>query len=562
MMEGNPSNRKLLSTIFSKIRQIDATPDIQYLIVYSFLYKYCSDVLKDYLLSVLEDKSMTLDEAFRDDDLRQTFRNDAFNMFGYYLDSPDYFMDEVVNTKYSDRFFVYNFFGIFSENVEFEEDSNYRQYFSFIFEAVRHAVNFNKFEFIGENHLIVKEIIFSISKLDVFDQAFPFSKVFEKVCQSRLIKINHDPEYITELISSIIASSVRAPQDVFNPFLNDASLLINLSHYYNLPWRNTFAKSQDRLTYCCSLVKLLLNHFDLDGVFSEFGSPFDPLEDTSARFDVVMSRIPQITARNIRRLDVSKGPEVVRANKRRHVENVFKSEFNIDFDSLKDDSQLSDAVENILSKIELDSTAEVSFSGEYRPLKSSEYLFLINMIDSLKDDGLMVVSMSQSFLFKNSLELLRKYLTYERKCIDAIISVPDELSRLSRSEIIVVFRKNRTTDDIVFIDMSTDFKTKKAPYAVPGTFKRNLILDQKTLDNVLDVYMNRRIIDKFSNVVKLSDIGANEFNLSISRYVDTFEGEFISLRDLAYDRQKLDENNRILSQKIEKMMKELDIDFK
>ena len=548
--------------ILSKIRQIDATEDVQYIIVYSFLYKYCSDVLKNYLKSLIEDKSMTLDEAFKDEQFREIFKQESFRMFGFYIENPDCFIDEVINTKYSNRFFIYEFLNVFCRNVEFKYSSNYEKYFTFIFEAFNQAVNFKKFEFVGESHLIVKEIIFSIAKLDVFEEAFPFQKVFDRVCQSRLIRVEHDPDYITELISSIVSQNMKSPEDVYNPFLNDASLLINLSYHYNLPWRQTYAKSQDKMTYCCSIVKLLMNHFDLDGITSEYGSPFEPLEDTSASFDVVMSRIPPITARNIKRLNVSKSPEAIKKSKRKRVESMLSSEFNIDAESFKNDVELNDALENILSKIDIESEAELRFSEEFQSLKDSEYLFLIDMINSLKDDGLMVVSMSQSFLIKNSLALLRKYLTQEKNYIDAIISIPAELSRHSRSEIVMLFKKNKIADDIVFIDMSTDYETRRAPYAVAGSFKGNLVLDGNTLVKVSDVYQKRQIIDKFSNVVKISEIRDNEFNLSISRYVDTFEGEFINLRDLAYDRQKIEEKNKILSQKIEKMMKELDIDFK
>ena len=181
------------------------------------------------------------------------------------------------------------------------------------------------------------------------------------------------------------------------------------------------------------------------------------------------------------------------------------------------------------------------------------------MINSLKDDGIMVLAMSQSFLVKNSLESLRKYLTFEKNYIDAIISIPDELSRPSRLEIIVVFKKNRMTDEIVFIDMSQDFETRKAPYSVPGMFIRNLTFDKNTVSKVLDVYNNRKVIEKFSDVVKISDIKKNDFNLSISRYVDSFEGEFIRLDDLKSQKDEINENIEKLNKKIDLMMGELGI---
>ena len=59
----------------------------------------------------------------------------------------------------------------------------------------------------------------------------------------------------------------------------------------------------------------------------------------------------------------------------------------------------------------------------------------------------------------------------------------------------------------------------------------------------------------------MNEIAKNEFNLSVSRYVDTFEGKFIRLSDLKEEKAEIDANIKELNLKIEKMMDELDIRF-
>lgn len=171
----------------------------------------------------------------------------------------------------------------------------------------------------------------------------------------------------------------------------------------------------------------------------------------------------------------------------------------------------------------------------------------------------MIVSLAQSFLFKNTLETLRKYLTVEMNCIDCVISLPDDMSRKSRSEIIIVFKINRNRDDIVFIDMSKNYATQKSSHLVPGLFRRNLVFDDKTLNEIVNVYRKHWPVDKFSNVVRIDEIVKNDFNMSISRYVDTFEGEFIHLKDLEYEKEKIDNELDELTQKIDKMMRDLNL---
>lgn len=552
-------NHKILRNILSKTRQVELSPDVSYLLVYSFLYKYCSDLLKEYFLSVIEDKAVTLDEAYENDMSHQLLRRDAFEMFGYHIKSPDFFIDEVINSSYSERFFIHKFFKAFSENVEFPKNSNYEKYFNFIFESVEQEINLNKFEFEGESHLIVKDIIYSISKLDVQERRYPFERVFDKLCQSKLMNIDHDPDYITDMLSAIVSSIKPKSENVYNPFLRDASSIIDLKWHYEWGFGASYGKGLDKITYCSSIVKLYLNHFDLDSVFLEYGSPLESVGIDSTSFDVIISRIPPITPKNLKRLNSAQNAEMAKRNKRKQLEDVLTSRFDMDENSFMRDDELNEALENILRKIDFERDSEMEFYGEFESLKDSEYLFLINLINCLKDDGVMAVSMSQGFLFKNSLETLRKYLTVAKNYVDAVISIPDGISRPNRSEIIVVFRKNRRTDDIVFIDTSTDYDTKRSPYSVPGLFKRNLVLDNKTMNRVVDAYVKRKSIERFSNVISLSEIEKNEFNLAISRYVDTFEGEFISLRELKHQKEDMESNLKELNRKIDMMMDELNI---
>lgn len=552
------NNYEHLRVLLSKVRQIHVTQDISYLVVYAFLYKYCSDSIRDYLLRIIEKKEVTLDEALVNPEFQEFFKRQALLEYGYYINNPDCFFDEVVNNRYQNDYSLYHFFSSFAESVEFGDNSNYEKYFNFIFDSVKEVINFNKYEFEGENHIIVKDIIDIISRMDIFERQFPFEKVFDKICQSRLLQVDTDPAYISEILSGIVGVHERGWDDVYNPFLNDASSVINLYPRDGPEPGRIYAKSQDKITYCSNIVKFLIGCFDLERIFLEYGSPFESADINGASFDVITSRIPPITAKNIRKLNRAQRMEIAKRDKRKELESLLTTQFNIKEESLA--NELNNSLESLLDNMELDDF-HIEFTGEYESLKDSEYLFLINLINSLKDDGIFVVAMSQSFLFKNTLETLRKYLTFEKNYIDTIISIPNELTRPHSSEIVVVFKKNRYDDDILFIDMSGDYKVSRERYRVPGLFKKNLTFDRKYLECIVDVYKYRKVIDKFSNRVCMSEIVSNEFNLSISRYVDTFEGEFITLSELKNEKEEITSKIKELNKKIDLMMDDLDIRF-
>ncbi len=554
-------NYTIFRNLRSKLRHSDYSKETAYLLVFTFLYKYCSDSLKDYFLSVVEDKEMTLDEAFEDSYCQEIFKNDAFHMFGYYINKPEAYIDEVINTEYTGRFFLSKFFRAFRQNIEFVPNSNHEKYFNFMFELFDEEVNLKKLEFDSELNLIYKDLIFSISKLEIYEEEFSFTEVFNQICQVRSFGIDHDPDYINSILAELVYASKSSPMDIYNPFLNDASSLVNLADKFPVTFGKAYGKNYDKITYCVSIVKLFLNYFNLESVFLEFGNAIESVDIDGSSYDVIMSKLPQIGGWSSRLMNKTQNMEFSKRNKRRKLENVLSTNFKMNGNAFADDSQLNDALENLLEKLEMDMGSEIEFSGEYSSLKDSEYLFLINLINCLKTDGVMVVAIPQSFLFKNSLFSLRKYLTYEHNYIDTIISIPDELGRSTRPEIICIFKKNRTHDDVLFIDLSQGFETKKDPNALPGMFKRNLLLSNESIGKLIKVYTNKQIIDKYSNVVTVSDIAKNDFNLSVSRYVDTFEGEFIQLKDLVHEKEEITSNIKKLNKKIDDMMDELGLKF-
>ena len=116
-----PNNYRVLRNILSKTRQIEVSQDMSYVLIYAFLYKYASDLLKNHLSSVIEDEPITLDEAFKNEDYRRQFRADAFNMFGYYIPESELFFDELAMTNTLKTFLSMN------SSRPFQKTSSFRQ---------------------------------------------------------------------------------------------------------------------------------------------------------------------------------------------------------------------------------------------------------------------------------------------------------------------------------------------------------------------------------------------------------------------------------------------------
>ena len=551
-------NYSILKNLISKSRNFKLPDEIDYIVIYTFLYKYCSDSIKDHFLMVLQDKEMTLDEAYKSNYYQEVLKEDSMHLYGFHIEKPDAFIDEVINNSYSDRFFLSRFFKIFPQNITFASDSKDKEYFEFLFKTLSKEIKIDKYEYESEVKLAIKEIIYAISKLDLFESEFSFSRVFEVLTSSKLMHIQPTPEYISQLLSELISCDKTSVKRAYDPFLKDGNTLLSLSEKCELGVAY-YGKESDRLTYCYTITRFLINHFNLNYVEFRNEDATESIDIGGASYDVILSKIP-LKIRNYYSSKENQNLEIIRRNKRSELEKVILSEFNMNSDSFTKDSELNNALENLLEKIDVESSSDIEFAGEYESLKDSEFLFLINLVESLKNDGIMAISISQNFLFKNSLQTLRKYLTFEKNYIDTIISVPEEIGR-RRPEVIIVFKKNRSNQNILFIDISKEYKTQKNRILFPGLFRRNLVFADETLGKIKDVYSKKLIIDKFSNLISMNEIAKNEFNLSVSRYVDTFEGKFIRLSDLKEEKAEIDANIKELNLKIEKMMDELDIRF-
>lgn len=555
----NSNNYRILRDVLSKSRKAHLPPEARYLIIYAFIYKYYSDFLKSHFLSVIQDEEYTLDEAYRSLNFNAEFRNDAFHMFGYFIEKPDAFFDEVVNTKFNENTFLRQFFNIFQENLIFEDNSNNKKYMDFIFDAVVNEFPFNLYELDLESTTIIKDLILSISKLDVFDPEFAFTDVFEVIGESDILNVNSNPEYIYQILSTILISQKQNLNTIYDPFMGNGLSFLYLSEAFGL-WANKYGKESDKVTYCYTIARLLMSAYNFDKLYLENEDAFESIDIDGTSFDGILSVIP-IAIHNYHTSNKNQSLEIAKRHKREELEKMLSNNFNMDSSSFSQDNELNNVLEKLINKMDVDENSVSEFMGEYESLNDSEFLFLINLIDSLKNDGIMAISISQNFLFKDSLKTLRKYLTFEKNYIDAIINIPNEFGRYKRPEVVIVFKKNRKTDEILFIDMSRDFGTQRGRIVVRGSFKSNLLLDKPTLDKMCDVLNNKMVVSKFSSLVSMDEILKNGFNLSVSKYVDTFEGEFIRLKDLVNEKIEIDEKRMLLTKEIDKMMDELNIKF-
>ena len=89
------------------------------------------------------------------------------------------------------------------------------------------------------------------------------------------------------------------------------------------------------------------------------------------------------------------------------------------------------------------------------PASKGDWAFLLHMLHSLRSNGRMAAVVPHGVLFRGSAEGRIRQTVIEKNLLDAVIGLPANLFYgTSIPACILVFKKNRATSDVLFIDAS------------------------------------------------------------------------------------------------------------
>jgi type I restriction enzyme M protein len=199
-------------------------------------------------------------------------------------------------------------------------------------------------------------------------------------------------------------------------------------------------------------------------------------------------------------------------------------------------------------------TAESDKFGRFRrgipPKTKGDYAFILHMVEVLKPrTGRMAVVAPHGVLFRGASEGAIRQKLIEENMLDAVIGLPEKLFYgTGIPAAILVFRKSKSDEKVLFIDSSREFKDGK-------------IQNQLTAQNIakiVETYRQRIPVDRYASLAGLKQIKENEFNLNIPRYVDVFEKEAdIDLGALIDERRTLKAELADLEIQMDRYLKEL-----
>ena len=163
------------------------------------------------------------------------------------------------------------------------------------------------------------------------------------------------------------------------------------------------------------------------------------------------------------------------------------------------------------SDVTLINDPRFSPAGVLAPKSKADFAFTMHMLSWLSTEGTAAIVEFPGILYRGGAEQkIRKYLV-SNNFVDTVIQLPPNLFfGTSIATCIMIIKKNKSDDKVCFIDASEEFVHEG---------NKNKLSDEN-IAKIYDAHMNKSEIEHFSHVVTTNEIEENDYNLSVSTYVE------------------------------------------
>lgn len=188
-------------------------------------------------------------------------------------------------------------------------------------------------------------------------------------------------------------------------------------------------------------------------------------------------------------------------------------------------------------------------AGKLAPKSYADYAFIMHSLSYLSSKGrAAIVCFPGIFYRKGAERTIRKYLV-DSNFVDCVIQLPENLFfGTSIATCILVLAKNKTENKTLFIDASKEFKKET----------NNNILEFENIEKIVKKFSEKSSEEYFARLVDNDEIEENDYNLSVSTYVEKEDTrEIIDIDILNKEIEETVKKIDFLRIEINKIVKEL-----
>jgi len=189
-------------------------------------------------------------------------------------------------------------------------------------------------------------------------------------------------------------------------------------------------------------------------------------------------------------------------------------------------------------------------AGVLAPKSKADMAFIMHSLSWLAANGTAAIVCFPGIMYRGGAEKkIRQYLI-DNNFIDCIIQLPSNLFfGTSIATCVMVMKKGKPDNKMLFIDATSE--------CVKVT--NNNKLTPENITRIVDVFAKREEIKHFSRLVPQNEISDNDYNLSVSTYVEAEDTrEKIDIKALNAEIEEIVARENVLRAEIEKIIKDIE----
>lgn len=474
-------------------------------------YRYLSEKTEDRADKLLEDDSISYAVAWNAPEMKEALIDELLQQIGYVIE-PEYLFSNMIQEieKGEQGIFDTEMLQQAINNVtESTLGTDSQEDFQNLFDDMDLASSKLGRDVKSRSKLIAK-IMVSVNSIpflhddvdiDVLGDAYEYLISQFAANAGKKAGEFYTPQQVSKILAKIVTHGKSDLKNVYDPTCGSGSLLLRVAKETNV--RKFYGQELTSTTYNLARMNMLLHDVSYQNFDIQNADTLEEPHHHDMKFEAVVANPP------------------------------YSANWSAEAKFLEDE--------------------RFSSYGKLAPKSKADFAFVQHMIHHLDDNGTMAVVLPHGVLFRGAAEgVIRKYLIEDKNYLDAVIGLPANVFfGTSIPTCILVFKKCReASDNVIFIDASNEFEKGK---------NQNNLTDEN-VQKIIETYISRETIDKYSYASTIEEIKGNDCNLNIPRYVDTFEEEeLVDLAEVSKRLKEIDDEIAEIDVELAKYFKELGV---
>ncbi|MBE6160243.1 MAG: type I restriction-modification system subunit M [Lactobacillales bacterium] len=192
-------------------------------------------------------------------------------------------------------------------------------------------------------------------------------------------------------------------------------------------------------------------------------------------------------------------------------------------------------------------------AGVLAPSSKADLAFTMHMLSWLSPKGTAAIVEFPGVLYRGGAEQKIRQYMIDNNFVEAVIQLPSDLFfGTSIATCILVLKKNKTDNNILFVDASEEF--------VRNTNKNKL--SDENINNIVNLLKERVSIDNKAYLATYDEIKENDYNISVNSYLKTNTGEVeIDIEEVNKKLAEIVPRQQQIRNELEEIIRELESDY-